>query len=230
MHWSVMLALGAACARRLRSPGQSRPGERRRTTRADSIWCPQPLSVDENVGQAVITIERGNTSQAAQIRYITLGDGVKCGGSRSAPQSIPTISTRSRASSTSPPASPASRSPCRSSITVCRTCRRRSRSRCSDRRRSAWPPPARPCSRSWATTRSPRATRRTPWTYRPRRRPATRSQAPPSSSIPRARWPTQRSATRRWRRSRVNRARHASDRSASVTTAFPTSPPRCLVT
>ena len=37
------------------------------------------LSVNENGGQAVITIERGNTRQAAQIRYITLGDGVKCG-------------------------------------------------------------------------------------------------------------------------------------------------------
>ena len=39
------------------------------------------MSVNENAGQAVITIERGNTSQAAQIRYITLGDGVKCGDS-----------------------------------------------------------------------------------------------------------------------------------------------------
>ena len=29
----------------------------------------------------MITIERGNTSQAAQIRYITLGDGVRCGTS-----------------------------------------------------------------------------------------------------------------------------------------------------
>jgi len=37
------------------------------------------LSVDENAGQAVITVERTDTSQAAQIRYITLGDGVKCG-------------------------------------------------------------------------------------------------------------------------------------------------------
>ena len=39
------------------------------------------MSVNENAGQAVITIERGNTSQTAQIRYITLGDGVKCGDS-----------------------------------------------------------------------------------------------------------------------------------------------------
>ena len=37
------------------------------------------LTVNENAGQAVITIERSNTRQAAQIRYITLGDGVKCG-------------------------------------------------------------------------------------------------------------------------------------------------------
>jgi len=37
------------------------------------------LPVDENAAQAVITIERGNTGPAAQIRYITLGDGVKCG-------------------------------------------------------------------------------------------------------------------------------------------------------
>ncbi len=39
------------------------------------------LTVQESAGQAVITIERGNTSQAAQIRYITLGDGVRCGTS-----------------------------------------------------------------------------------------------------------------------------------------------------
>ena len=39
------------------------------------------MSVNENASQAVITIERANTSQAAQIRYITLGDGVKCGDS-----------------------------------------------------------------------------------------------------------------------------------------------------
>ncbi len=37
------------------------------------------LSVDENAGQAVITVERTDTSEAAQIRYITLGDGVTCG-------------------------------------------------------------------------------------------------------------------------------------------------------
>jgi len=37
------------------------------------------LAVDENAGQASITIERADTSEAAQIRYITLGDGVKCG-------------------------------------------------------------------------------------------------------------------------------------------------------
>jgi len=37
------------------------------------------LYVHENAGQAVITVERGDTSEAAQIRYITLGDGVQCG-------------------------------------------------------------------------------------------------------------------------------------------------------
>jgi endoglucanase len=39
------------------------------------------LYVHENAGQAVITIERGDTSEDAQIRYITLGDGVQCGAS-----------------------------------------------------------------------------------------------------------------------------------------------------
>ncbi len=39
------------------------------------------LYVHENGGQAVITVERGDTSEAAQIRYITLGDGVQCGAS-----------------------------------------------------------------------------------------------------------------------------------------------------
>ena len=37
------------------------------------------LYVHENAGQAVITISRANTSVDAQIRYITLGDGVPCG-------------------------------------------------------------------------------------------------------------------------------------------------------
>ena len=37
------------------------------------------LTVNENAGQAVITIERTDTSEEAQIRYITLGDGVPCG-------------------------------------------------------------------------------------------------------------------------------------------------------
>ncbi len=37
------------------------------------------LYVHENAGQAVITVVRGDTSEDAQIRYITLGDGVRCG-------------------------------------------------------------------------------------------------------------------------------------------------------
>jgi endoglucanase len=37
------------------------------------------LSVNENAGQAVITVKRTDTSEEAQIRYITLGDGVPCG-------------------------------------------------------------------------------------------------------------------------------------------------------
>jgi endoglucanase len=37
------------------------------------------LTVNENSGRAVITVERTDTRQAAQIRYTTLGDGVRCG-------------------------------------------------------------------------------------------------------------------------------------------------------
>jgi endoglucanase len=37
------------------------------------------LYVHESAGQAVITISRDDTSEDAQIRYITLGDGVQCG-------------------------------------------------------------------------------------------------------------------------------------------------------
>jgi endoglucanase len=37
------------------------------------------LYVHENAGSAVITVSRSDTSEAAQIRYITLGDGVQCG-------------------------------------------------------------------------------------------------------------------------------------------------------
>jgi endoglucanase len=40
------------------------------------------LYVHENAGQAVITIERSDTSEDAQIRYITLGDGVHCGAAQ----------------------------------------------------------------------------------------------------------------------------------------------------
>ena len=36
----------------------------------------------ENAGQAVITISRSDTSKDAQIRYITLGNGVQCGASQ----------------------------------------------------------------------------------------------------------------------------------------------------
>jgi endoglucanase len=40
------------------------------------------LYVHENAGQAVITISRSNTTADAQIRYITLGQGVQCGTSQ----------------------------------------------------------------------------------------------------------------------------------------------------
>ncbi|MGN6871769.1 MAG: glycoside hydrolase family 6 protein [Solirubrobacteraceae bacterium] len=43
---------------------------------------PSSLYVHENAGQAVITISRSNTSVDAQIRYITLGQGVQCGTSQ----------------------------------------------------------------------------------------------------------------------------------------------------
>src|ERR1700733_5672004 len=39
------------------------------------------LSVNEDAGQAVITIERSDTSEDAQIRYVTLGWGTPCGAS-----------------------------------------------------------------------------------------------------------------------------------------------------
>jgi len=37
------------------------------------------LFVHEDSGSAVITIERGDTSQVAQIRYVTLGDTAQAG-------------------------------------------------------------------------------------------------------------------------------------------------------
>jgi len=40
------------------------------------------LYVHENAGQAVITISRANTSVDAQIRYITVGQGVQCGSAQ----------------------------------------------------------------------------------------------------------------------------------------------------
>ena len=76
----VMLALGPACASWI---ALAWPVSAARAAAHDPggfHLVSSALSVDENAGQAVITIERGNTRQAAQIRYITLGDGVKCGG------------------------------------------------------------------------------------------------------------------------------------------------------
>ncbi len=76
----VMLALGAACASSIALAWPISAGRAAAYDAGGFHLVSSALSVDENVGQAVITIERGNTSQAAQIRYITLGDGVKCGG------------------------------------------------------------------------------------------------------------------------------------------------------
>ena len=58
------------------------------------------LTVNENAGQAVITIERTDTSEDAQIRYITLGDGVPCGPAECT-RSTRSTSPRSRGCSTS---------------------------------------------------------------------------------------------------------------------------------
>jgi endoglucanase len=49
------------------------------TDPADFRLQSSSLTVNENAGQAVITIERTDTSEDAQIRYIALGDGVPCG-------------------------------------------------------------------------------------------------------------------------------------------------------
>src|ERR1700733_4680141 len=58
------------------------------TARADAPVDPagfylasSQLSVNEDAGQAVVTIERTDTSEDAQIRYITLGWGTPCGSS-----------------------------------------------------------------------------------------------------------------------------------------------------
>ena len=78
MHWFLRLAtlpLAMLCA--LLAPGAAH---------ADASADPSgfhlestSLYVHENAGQAVITISRGDTSEDAQIRYITLGNGVSCG-------------------------------------------------------------------------------------------------------------------------------------------------------
>src|SRR3984885_3809751 len=77
---ALVLALGAACASSIACAGPVSAGGAAASAPGGFHLVSSALSVDENAGQAVITIERGNTSQAAQIRYITLGDGVKCGG------------------------------------------------------------------------------------------------------------------------------------------------------
>lgn len=71
----VLLSLAALCT--LAAP----PG-----ARADPAHDPggfhlqsSSLYVNENAGRAVITIERADKSREAQIRYITLGNGVPCG-------------------------------------------------------------------------------------------------------------------------------------------------------
>jgi endoglucanase len=76
----VVVALGAACACAIACVWPTTAARAAAHDPGGFHLQSSSLSVDENAGQAVITIERGNTSQVAQIRYITLGDGVKCGG------------------------------------------------------------------------------------------------------------------------------------------------------
>jgi len=76
-HALVSAALVLACALSIATGPATTPAAA--AGRGGFHLTSSSLSVNENAGQAVITIERGNTRRAAQIRYITLGDGVKCG-------------------------------------------------------------------------------------------------------------------------------------------------------
>jgi endoglucanase len=73
----LVLALASACAWSI-AAGAATAGAAAHDSGGFHLES-STLTVQESAGQAVITIERGNASQAAQIRYITLGDGVRCG-------------------------------------------------------------------------------------------------------------------------------------------------------
>jgi endoglucanase len=74
----VSAVLAFACALSLVA-GPATPEAAAKTDPGGFRLQSSSLTVNENASQAVITIERSNTRQAAQIRYITLGDGVRCG-------------------------------------------------------------------------------------------------------------------------------------------------------
>ncbi len=71
----ALLPLAAACARLAPAAAHADAAVDPSGFHLDS----SSLYVHENAGQAVITVSRGDTSEDAQIRYITLGDGVSCG-------------------------------------------------------------------------------------------------------------------------------------------------------
>lgn len=74
----TLLPLALLCAALAPAAAQADPAQDPSGFHLDS----PALYVHENAGQAVITISRSNTSVDAQIRYITLGQGVQCGSSQ----------------------------------------------------------------------------------------------------------------------------------------------------
>jgi endoglucanase len=71
----TILPVALLCALLVPAAAQADPAQDPSGFHLDS----SALYVHENAGQAVITISRSDTSVDAQIRYITLGDGVQCG-------------------------------------------------------------------------------------------------------------------------------------------------------
>jgi len=75
---ALLSALALACALSIALGPIAAPADAKKDPGGFRLQS-SSLTVNENSGHAVITVERRNTSQAAQIRYITLGDGVGCG-------------------------------------------------------------------------------------------------------------------------------------------------------
>ena len=75
----IFAVLASACALSLVARSATAPAAAAKNDPTGFRLESTSLTVNEDAGVAWITVERSDTSEDAQIRYITLGDGVPCG-------------------------------------------------------------------------------------------------------------------------------------------------------